>query len=473
MGDVSIHAVFELGYRQLPPEQARAFRLLAAPGSLDFGLPVAAAALATDEETAEELLEALVDAAMLESTEPGRYRYHDLLRAFAQCAEPEHQDDTRQAFGRLLDYLLATACNAFAQAVPGDPVANCLGALRSKGLHFDDVHTARSWITGEIGLVTAAALHTVGRRTDPCDGQLRTAVDLLIAVSPFCADVRFEGLGSAALELAREAELRGDQRVLGRAQLLCSSIALQATRPSDTEQHARLAVTASRNTKDTVILRQALNNLGVAVMFLHRYDEAVACFDEAIALARVLGHRSGEAATTINAALARVRSGRAAEAIPACETTLVTLRSMGDLPGVAYALYVLALALHEHERFGDAIARYTECLAVCRSAGIGGREAHALYRLAETLRRTGRYDEAVRYATEAVVRCEQIGAVRDHAYALMVLGRAEADRGRIDTARVQLGKAHELFTGLGLPDANDIRRILDHLPGGSAPTDQP
>lgn len=473
VGDVSIHAVFELGYRQLPPQQARAFRLLAVPGPLDFGLPVAAAVLATDEETAEELLECLVDAAMLESPEPGRYRYHDLLRAFAQRAGKEHQADTGQAFGRLLDYLLATACNAFAQAVPGDPVADSLGPLRSQGLHFSDVHTARSWITGEIGVVTAAALHTVSGRTEPDDGRLRTAVDLLIAVSPFCADVRFEGLGSAALELAREAELRGDQRGFGRAQLLCSSIALQAARPADTEEHARLAVKASRNTQDTVILRQALNNLGVAVMFLRRYDEAVECFDEAIALARVLGHRSGEAATTINAALARVRSGRAAEAIPACETTLMTLRAMGDLPGVAYALYVLALALHEHEQFGDAIARYTECLAVCRSAGIRGREAHALYRLAETLRRTGQYDEAVRYATEAVARCEEIGAVRDHAYALMVLGQAEADRGATDTARIQLGEAHRLFTSLGLPDANDVSRILDRLPGRSVPPREP
>ncbi|WP_234545396.1 NB-ARC domain-containing protein, partial [Streptomyces shenzhenensis] len=37
VGGMSIHAVFELGYRQLPPQQARAFRLLAVPGSLDFG----------------------------------------------------------------------------------------------------------------------------------------------------------------------------------------------------------------------------------------------------------------------------------------------------------------------------------------------------------------------------------------------------------------------------------------------------
>ena len=55
----------------------------------------------------------------------------------------------------------------------------------------------------------------------------------------------------------------------------------------------------------------------------------------------------------------------------------------------------------------------------------------------------------------------------------MVLGRAEADRGGIDTARVQLGKAYALFTGLGLPDANDVSRILGRLPDGSAPTDGP
>ncbi|MFJ9895731.1 AfsR/SARP family transcriptional regulator [Streptomyces sp. NPDC091280] len=463
VGDVSIHTAFEVGYRQLPPQQARAFRLLAAAGPLGFGLPVAAAVLQTDESTTEELLEALVDAAMLESPAPGRYRYHDLLRVFAEQTADEHRADTERAFGRLLDHLLATACHAFAHAVPGDPVADFLGPLRSPGLRFNGVHAARSWITGEIGVVTSAALRTVGRPAEPDDDRLRTAVDLLIAVSPFCVDARFEGLESAALELAREAELRGDRRAFGRARFLCSDLALQAARPVDTEQHARLAVGASRDTKDPVILRQALNNLGVAVMFLRRYTEAVVCFDEAIVLARELGHRSGEAATTINAALARVRSGRADEAAAACEATLAVLRALGDLPGVAYALYVLALALHEEGRFEDAIARYTECLGVCRSADIRGREAHALYRLAESLRRTGRHKEAVRHAAEAVTRCEEIGAVRDQAYALTVLGEAQADLGLTSAARVQLDRARTLFARLGLPDADDVGRILDRL----------
>ncbi|MFF7636794.1 BTAD domain-containing putative transcriptional regulator [Kitasatospora sp. NPDC008050] len=463
VGDVSIHAAFELGYRQLTSPQARAFRLIAVAGPPDVALPAAAAVLGEDEAAAEHLLESLVDAAMLESPEPGRYRYHDLLRAFAQRTADKDPGETERAFGRLLDFLLATACNAFSHAVPGDLVADSLGPLRSPGLRFRDVHEARSWTIDEIGRIMAVALDTVGRPSDPEGRRLRTAVDLLIAVSPFCTDVRFEGLAQVALALAREAELRGDQRAYGRAQLLCSIIALQADRAADTEEHARLAIRASQSTDDKVILRQALNNLGVAVMFLRRFDEAVVCFDEAIVLARALGHRSGQAATMINAALARVRSGHAAEAIPTCETVLVLLRSLGDLPGIAYSLYVLALALHEQGRYEDAVARYTECLAVCRSAGIRGREVHALYRLAETLRRTGQYEDAVRYATEAVTRCEEIGAVRDQAYALVALGQAQADLGSTDTARVQLTRAQQLFARLGLPDAQDVGQLLDRL----------
>jgi DNA-binding SARP family transcriptional activator/tetratricopeptide (TPR) repeat protein len=378
------------------------------------------------------------------------------------------------ASGRLLEFLLATACYAFSHAVPGDPVADSLGPLRSPGLRFRDVHEARSWMIDEIGLITAAALDIVGRPSDSEGRRLQTAVDLLIAVSPFCVDVRFEGLAQVALGLAREAALRGDQRVYGRAQLLCSIIALQADKAADTEEHARLAIRASQSTDDKVILRQALNNLGVALIFLRRFDEAAVCFDEAIVLARTLGHRSGQAATTINAALARVRSGRAAEAIPICETELVLLRSLGDLPGIAYSLYVLALAMHEQGRYDDAVARYTECLTVCRSAGIRGREVHALYRLAETLRRTGRYEDAVRYATEAVTGCEEIGAVRDQAYALVVLGQTQADLGMTDTARVQLIRAQQLFSRLKLPDAQDIGQILDRLgPASTASTAHP
>ncbi|GHH88670.1 regulatory protein AfsR [Streptomyces sulfonofaciens] len=465
VGNMAISAVFEMGYRQLTPEQAQAFRLLAVAGSPGIGLPAAAAVLAMDEDAAEELLESLVDAAMMESPRPGRYRYHDLLRVFArQRAREEYaHDDGDEALHRLLAYLLATACNAFAHAVPGDPVAQALGPLSVPGLYFSDVHAARAWAGDEIGTITATALCVAERHPTVRTELLRLAIDLLIAVSPFNQEASGGHLLTAVRALLRTAEQVGDPRTIGRARLLRSTLALGASCPAEAERHARAAMVAARQAQDTAILRQALNDLGLAVQYVRRYDEAVAYYDEAIALARELGHRSGEAATTINAALARVRSGHADQAVPACEKALVLLREVRDHAGVAYALYVLGLALHEQQRYEEAVARYGECLAVCRSIGARDREAYALYRLAETLRVTGRLQEAADCATDAAAQCEKIGSARDHAHALMVLGRVQGDLGRYGTAQRHLKRARTLFAELGLPESADAERLLESL----------
>ncbi|MGW2548460.1 NB-ARC domain-containing protein, partial [Kitasatospora sp. NPDC001574] len=116
IGDLAVAAAFELSYRQLTADQARAFRLVASVDGPDIGLASAAALLDLDEYDAEDLLEALVDVAMVESPFPGRYRYHDLLRAFARRRPAEGAEPARDhgevvvARDRLLDHLLATAC---------------------------------------------------------------------------------------------------------------------------------------------------------------------------------------------------------------------------------------------------------------------------------------------------------------------------------------------------------------------------
>ncbi|WP_263455913.1 NB-ARC domain-containing protein, partial [Streptomyces sp. LS1784] len=126
IGDLEVAAAFELSYRQLTPAQARAFRLAASVDGPDLGLQAAAALLDLDEYDAEDLLEALVDVAMMESPFPGRYRFHDLLRAFAR-RRPDDPGAAVAARDRMLDHLLATACTAFQHAVPGDPAAGALG----------------------------------------------------------------------------------------------------------------------------------------------------------------------------------------------------------------------------------------------------------------------------------------------------------------------------------------------------------
>jgi pentatricopeptide repeat protein len=82
-GDLAVRSTFERGYRRLTPGQARAFRL-AATLDQELSLSRASALLAVEERAADDLLESLVDVAMLESPSAGRYRPHDLLRAFGR-----------------------------------------------------------------------------------------------------------------------------------------------------------------------------------------------------------------------------------------------------------------------------------------------------------------------------------------------------------------------------------------------------
>ncbi|WP_323056038.1 AfsR/SARP family transcriptional regulator [Streptomyces sp. NEAU-W12] len=462
VGDIDVSAVFEMSHRQLTAEQARAFGLLAIARMPETGVPAAAAMLGLEEAATEELLESLVDAAMMESPRPGRYRYQDLLGIFArQRAQDAGAGD--DALRRLLTFLSATACNAFGHMVPGDTLAQVLGPLPTSGLRFPDVHAAQAWSTEEMGNIAALALCVADRHTPRRTELLRLAVDLLIAVSPFHRSVRGGHLLTAVRALLRRAEQVGDPRTTGRAQQLLSTLALQAGSPAEAERHATAATAAARQAHDTVILRQALNDLGLAVQYAHRYDEAITYYDEAITLARRLGHRSGEASTTVNAALARLRSGREDEAVSACATALTLLRGLGDHTGEAYALYVLGLAMHAQQRYDEALARYTECLEICRAFDARDREAYTLYQLAETLWVVGRTEEAVEHAARAVDLCSEIGSVRDHARALMVLGRMRSGLGQTASARHHLKHAWTLLAGLGLPEAAEAKELFEAL----------
>ncbi|KDN82289.1 hypothetical protein KCH_59980 [Kitasatospora cheerisanensis KCTC 2395] len=153
MGDLAVDVAFELGYRQLTPDQSRAFRLAAWAEAPHFGLDTAAALLDLGPDDAEELLEALVDAAMLDSVGAGRYRYHDLLRGFARRTSGAHDpEEGAAARARLLGLLLDRARAAFQLAVPGDPVAHDLGAdwpPHPGGPALPDLAAARAWVQAE------------------------------------------------------------------------------------------------------------------------------------------------------------------------------------------------------------------------------------------------------------------------------------------------------------------------------------
>ncbi|MEV7924194.1 BTAD domain-containing putative transcriptional regulator [Kitasatospora sp. NPDC088264] len=502
-GDLAIEQVFELSYRLLPPPLATAFRMLswAEP---DLGLASAAAVLGLAEYQAERLAESLVDQALLESTGAGRYRYHDLVRAFARRASLRTGDHERAgAQQRLLTHLLGCARTAFTLAVPGDPVADVFGEPlqqpaappgRSPAARpgrspvapaslrpsvspvspvspvFADLADARRWARtetpGAVALAAAVATDTLraladGRPSAMTD--LRAAVNLLIALSPLGLGAVGGRAEDATRTLIAAAVAAGDRCAEGRSRFLLGTVLLARARLGEAGAQARQAAEACREAEDPAVLRQALNDLGLIAQAEGRHEEAIAAFDEAVALARQLGHRSGEVASTANAALSRIRTGHVATAVQTCQRILAEPGGTADVAMTAYVHYVLGLAYQELGRLDDAAAQLRSCICCAGVTGDLNRESAARSRLADVLRLLGRLDEAVQQAERALDLAEAGGRQRERALAHLVLAHAMTARSDHHAARHQEAKARLLLSRLSAPEAADVTSMLAAL----------
>ena len=82
--DKTMATIFSTSYARASPDAQRVFRLLGVPSSIDFTAPAVAALADCELGMAEHVLDELVDRHLLEEPEAGRFRLHDLLRAYAR-----------------------------------------------------------------------------------------------------------------------------------------------------------------------------------------------------------------------------------------------------------------------------------------------------------------------------------------------------------------------------------------------------
>lgn len=103
-GERSVEAAFRLSYDQLPQRLQRGFRALGLAPTTEVDKLASAAMLGCSPSEAENVLEGLVDVSLLQQPGPGRYRFHDLVRAHARRlahATPEEHPAARTALFRL------------------------------------------------------------------------------------------------------------------------------------------------------------------------------------------------------------------------------------------------------------------------------------------------------------------------------------------------------------------------------------
>ncbi|MEU2022461.1 BTAD domain-containing putative transcriptional regulator [Streptomyces sp. NPDC016469] len=457
-GDLAVKATFELGYGQLEPAQARAFRLLGLADGPDISLAAAAALLDLDPHTAEDLLEALVDTSLVESAAPGRYRYHDLVRLYARsCAERDEQapGERDAALSRLLDFYLATAAGVYALERPGDRTVDHLEHTDRPGLSFSDHGRALDWLYAEASPLLACV------RQSGAAGTVRRAVDLLLASKDLAeSGANSRQFESAASTVRDAATAAGDARSEARARTTLAQVHSTAGRFDRAEDEARQAMALGSSVNDVWTHCNAPNELGIIAAYRNQHDEAEVLLQQTIAAFRADGNQAGEASALCNLSRVHLAIGRTASAVELAGRGIDLYARLGLTLRLANGRYALGLALTRAGRQSEAEGRLTEALSVFRESRQRLWEGMTLFRLAEVHLAAQRPARAAEFSEQALTVLLHVGGDWRRANVLTVLGQALDGIGQADRAKVCWQEALVLFDQLKAPEGDMVRGLL-------------
>ncbi|MET7287892.1 BTAD domain-containing putative transcriptional regulator [Streptomyces sp. NPDC005573] len=459
-GDLAVEATFELGYGQLEPAQARAFRLLGLADGPDLSLAAAAAVLDLPAEEAEDLLESLVDTSLLESAAPGRYRFHDLVRLYARaCAERDEQPpgEREAALSRLLDFYLATAAHVYGIERPGDRLVDHLAPTSYRGLRFRSRAEALDWLFAEAQPLLACA------QQQQRDGRLRRAVDLLWAAKDLAeSGANGKQYESAALALRDAARAIGDVRAEGRARTALSNVHLAAGRYSEADEEARRAIELAHTVADTTPLSWASTDRGIIALNRGRYEEAERLLTTARDGYRADGNLSGEAGALCNLAQLHQRMNRAHSAIALARQGVEIYQRLETNLRLSNARYSLGVALTRGGLLREGLAELSEALLMFAANRQRLWEGTTHFRIAQLHLAADRPAQAAQHAEQSLA-IGFIGGDLIRGSVLNTLGKSLHALGQTDRARACWTEALLLLEQSEVPEASEVRGLLAPL----------
>src|SRR6266542_1140984 len=404
VGELAVRASFDVSLRALqespdPVDRAAAaaFGLCSLPDGPDLSLAAAVRLLDRPEPATHALLERLVDAQLLESLRPGRYRFHDLVRLYArEHATGQHPEPERlAALARLFGFYTATAWHIMTLLDPGNPrPATADPRWTGGGLPFTDELVALAWLeTERANLLAAIAQAAQAAPAVPAElaGQLTRALYGLFETRGYWQD-----------------GLQGNRTAQASAHEDLGVIYLRLGRYADAITSAQASLALHRKLGDRQGQADSLNHLAVVYRRLGRFAEASTCVQESLVLSRELGDRHGQDNSL--ASLGRVygRVGRFVEAINCLQESLVLSRELRNRSCQADSLQGLGIVHGRQGRFVEAIACLQESLTLRRELGEHHGQAEALRDLGDALQAGAQQQQAEAAWQEALIICEAL-----------------------------------------------------------------
>ena len=359
-----VRAVISWSYESLPAGAARLFRLMAVHPGPALSVAAAGALLGQPAARARRELVTLARAHLVEEQAPGRFGFHDLLRAYAAeaAATAETAADRAAALRRVLVHYLCTGHRADRLLSPArEPLAPAPDSGDAAPVELADRAAALDWFFAELPALFAVVDHR------PAEGLDDDAWELVWGLETF--------LDRRGLRQERRYDEAHDRyaRSLERAR-----------RDGDRHREARLRIR----------LNWVLDRLGRPADGLAHARRALELFTE-------LGNRAGVADSRNAIGWCHARLGDHAEALRWCESALALIRDLGQPDGEAHTLDSLGYIRH---RLGDpaaAVACYRRATGIWHELGVRSYEAETTQRMAEACDAAGDAAGAARARADA------------------------------------------------------------------------
>jgi tetratricopeptide (TPR) repeat protein len=398
-----VRAVFSWSYQRLSAAAATLFRLLGLQPGPDIGAPAAASLAGMPVERA---LAELVRATLLTEHVPGRYTFHDLLRAYAQQLADTFDSPTerRDAVQRLLDHYTHTAHAAAVLLDPHrDPVMPTAPQPSPTSVQLLDRTQAQAWFTAEHQVLLAAIRHAVSNGFDTHAWRLAWCLVDFLDWQGHWHD--FAASQLAALDAARRLS---DGLCAAHAHRRLGNAYTQLGQYEDAQDHLDRADQLYRELGDALGRAHTLNDYGWVYGRQNRYERALRKVEEALAVFRAAGHAPGQANALNNIGWLSAQLGDYERGIDHCRQALSLTQEIGDRSGEAAAWDSLGYTYHGLHQYREAAACFGHALELWRQLSDRGNEAEVLTHLGDTHAAHGDADAARDAWQRALAILEQL-----------------------------------------------------------------
>ena len=402
----NVRAVFSWSYQRLSDRGRRLFRLL----GLHFGPDVAVAAVASlaglPREQVRPALAELARAHLVTERIPGRFAFHDLLRAYAaEIAHTYDPDEYRLAAKqRVFDHYLHTACRAdgLLNRYPDRPFTLADPPQGVMPESPADQRQALAWFKSERPVLLAALRNASGFDTHAW--QLAWALSSFFKYQARWRDWRDSQ--SIALDASRRLS---DKRAQALSHRLLGCALIQLSSYDDAHTHIQQALDLFMKEGDNAGQVDTHLNLSWVLERLGLYSEGLSHSEQALALCRAAGNRSGQARALNAVGWFQSHLGDHQQAVICCQQALDLQRQIGDHFGQADSYDSLGYAYRHLGRHRDATTCYEQALSLYRELGDRFNEADSLVSLGDAHEAFGDSESARIAWQHAVTIFEQLG----------------------------------------------------------------